>query len=488
MAWHRRKMSSISIDSVVQSHKHYRREVVNLVKVEVRNIQGIQYAKVEPKVAGATIIGGKNSAGKSSLLNSIAWTLGGDKLCPEHPIREGQDKAVCKVELSEDKERMFPPCTVIRTWKKNTKGEEVSSLQIKTLEGFTAPAPQTILDNIIGTLGFEPERFLRSNPKEQAKILRELVGLDFTGLDQEYKDLYEERTGINKRIEQLKARYEAMAFHPDAPEEPVSVAELMAELKVREAASKANRDVITAAEKANNSVANLTQKQSDAVAAVIDAERVLEEARSHLTQMQTDLAVAVEAAEQARVAVVGLVDPNEQEIQDKITASDETNRKQRENAAKAAIRADHTTAVQEADAATKRLDEIKEEKRVTTEAAKWPISGLGFDENGVLFNGRELSQASTTEQMKTAIAIRVALSPSLQFAILRDGSLLDEEQLAVVADFAAQMGTQLFIERVGRGGECDLVISDGRVDGQEEPPEEVAKVKVKKSKATELDE
>ena len=383
---------------------------------------------------------------------------------------------------------MFPPCTVIRTWKKNAKGEEVSSLQIKTLEGVTAPAPQTILDNIIGTLGFEPERFLRASSKEQAKILRELVGLDFTGLDQEYKDLYETRTGINKRIEQLKARYEGMTFHPDAPEEAVSVSALMEELAEREAITKQNDIVRAAADSCRQSVVFYEHKKKTAEADVENAKRVLAEAEANLCQVSAELEDKVRLEEAKLADVAALVDPNETEVREKITAADETNRKQRENAAKAEIRKEHAAAVAESEAATQRLEEIREEKRVATESAKWPISGLGFDENGVLFNGRELSQASTTEQMKTAIAIRVALSPSLQFAILRDGSLLDEEQLAVVSDFAAQMGTQLFIERVGRGGECDIVISDGRVVDQEEPPEEVAKVKVKKSKATELDE
>lgn len=451
---------------------------MTIVQVEARNIQGLKYALVEPEEMGTTVVGGKNKAGKTSLLNAIAWTLGGEKLCPEHPIREGQQTAECSVELTADAARMFPACKVIRKWKRNKKGEEDSVLSIRTADGFAAPSPQSILDTIIGTLGFEPEKFLRASEKEQVKILRELVGLDFEALDQEYALLYSDRTKNNKAVEAARVQHEAKKFHPDAPEQPVSVRELMEELKTREEHLTRCNEMRLDAQSAFTRWQSAEQHLIQCDAALLRA-----------TQARDDAALALEErnkeAVTARLLAEAVVDPNVEEIRKQITDADETNRKQRENAEKAVLRAAHEKLVKDSEWATNRLAKILEEKQTATAAAKWPIEGLGFNDDGVTFNGRQFQQASTMEQIKTAVAIRAALAPSLQFAFIRDGSLLDDEQLALLAAFAAEKNLQLFIERVGAGTECDIVISDGRIVGQEEPPaDEPEKPKPKKPQGT----
>ena len=56
-----------------------------------------------------------------------------------------------------------------------------------------------------------------------------------------------------------------------------------------------------------------------------------------------------------------------------------------------------------------------------------------------------------------------ALNPTLKFAMIKDGSLLDDESLGDFARIATERGFQLFVERVGEGQECTVVISDGEV-------------------------
>ena len=451
---------------------------MTIVQVEARNIQGLQYALVEPEAMGTTVVGGKNKAGKTSLLNAIAWTLGGEKLCPEHPIREGQETAECSVELTADAARMFPACKVTRKWKRTKKGEEDSVLSIRTADGFAAPSPQSILDTIIGTLGFEPEKFLRASEKEQVKILRELVGLDFTKLDEEYAQLYKDRTKNNKDVEAARVQHEAKKFHADAPEQPVSVTALMEELKTREADTKRVNEIRLESQNAENAGREAAEQLIRCESALLQATRDRDAAIASLEEKR-------KAADTAKLLADAVVFPNVEEIRKQITDADETNRKQRENAEKAVLRATHEKLVKDSEWATNRLAKILEEKHTATAAAKWPIEGLGFNDDGVTFHGRQFQQASTMEQIKTAVAIRAALAPSLQFAFIRDGSLLDDEQLALLAAFAAEKNLQLFIERVGAGTECDIVISDGRIVGQEEPPAaEPEKPKIKKPPGT----
>lgn len=444
---------------------------MNLTRVEARNIQGLQYATIEPKPAGATVIGGKNRQGKSSFLNGIAWVLGGKELCPDKPIRTGEDSAECSVSLSADPQRMLPACVAKRVWKRKENGKEESSLSIRTADGFNAPSPQSILDTILGSVGFEPEKFLRAKSDDQVAILRELVGLDFTKLEEEYDTLYAERTAVNKSVKAAESNWQAKTFHADAPEKEDSVADLMEELASCEKSVQANNAVRQAATDLQHMVELAESRLNDYEQAVLNAMRNRDDAKAALVGATIDRDAAV-------AAVNALCDdPNLDAVRQQIKDADATNQKVRENTERSKLAAYHKELSEEADAKTKRLDEIKAQIAKATTEAKWPIAGLGFDKSGVTFEGRPFEQASTMEQIKICIAIRVALNPSLQFCFIKDGSLLDEEQLALLAAFAEQQGLQLFIERVGTGAECDIVISEGRIVGQEEPVKEEPKPK-----------
>lgn len=58
-------------------------------KLEIENVKRIKAVKVEPKANGLTVIGGNNNQGKTSVLDSIAWALGGERYKPSQATREG---------------------------------------------------------------------------------------------------------------------------------------------------------------------------------------------------------------------------------------------------------------------------------------------------------------------------------------------------------------------------------------------------------------
>ena len=64
-------------------------QALKINKLEIENIKRIKAVKVEPTANGLTIIGGKNNQGKTSVLDSIAWALGGDRYRPSQAQREG---------------------------------------------------------------------------------------------------------------------------------------------------------------------------------------------------------------------------------------------------------------------------------------------------------------------------------------------------------------------------------------------------------------
>ena len=74
------------------------------------------------------------------------------------------------------------------------------------------------------------------------------------------------------------------------------------------------------------------------------------------------------------------------------------------------------------------------------------------------------AQASAYEQRKVAMGICAVSHGSLSFCFLKDGSLLDEAGILEFAELAATHSIQLFIERVGKGAECNIVIEGGEVE------------------------
>ena len=64
-------------------------EPVKITSLELENVKRIRACAITPTQNGLTVIGGRNNQGKTSVLDAIAWALGGDKYRPEAAQREG---------------------------------------------------------------------------------------------------------------------------------------------------------------------------------------------------------------------------------------------------------------------------------------------------------------------------------------------------------------------------------------------------------------
>ena len=60
---------------------------VKINQLELENVKRIKAVKIELTENGLTVIGGRNNQGKTSVLDSIAWALGGDRYKPSQPKR-----------------------------------------------------------------------------------------------------------------------------------------------------------------------------------------------------------------------------------------------------------------------------------------------------------------------------------------------------------------------------------------------------------------
>lgn len=427
--------------------------MMHVTKLEVRNVKGVEYAEIIPNKT-TTVIGGSNAAGKSSLMDSIAYAVGGRKLCPKEPIKRGKDKAEVKLKLSGDESSLLPPCTVIRRWERNGS-KTTSELEIVTEDGFSAPSPQTLLNDLLeGQVAFDPEAFLRFDPKKQAQVLRELVGLDTSDLDAEYAQKYAERTDVNRQGKEAKARLDAISVPEGTPDEEVSVASLMEELTRRENHNQANEAI-------RGKVDTVKQKVKSSEKQIADCEEQLRQLQDTLQALQNDRAAALKKLDRVSCVADELEDQDVKEVRDQISQADEVNRHVRAKKERDELDASVIVLREHSKVLTSQLKSLETEKAKRQSEAKWPVEGLGFSDAGVTYNDLPLEQVSASEQRRVAIGISCAMSPRLKCALIRDGSLLDDRAMADMAEHAARAGVQLFIERVGEGSECHVLLKDG---------------------------
>lgn len=162
-----------------------------------------------------------------------------------------------------------------------------------------------------------------------------------------------------------------------------------------------------------------------------------------------------------------LVVPNTQAVMDKLSNAETINRAVEANAKRATAEAKVRTLDAESKGMTDQLEAIEEERRQRISAANFPVEGLGFSDSGVTYRGLPFRQASTAQQLRISVAVAVAMNPKLRVFLVRDGSLLDEESMAILHSLAKEHDCQLWIEDRECRDPATLVIEDGAILGAE---------------------
>ena len=118
---------------------------------------------------------------------------------------------------------------------------------------------------------------------------------------------------------------------------------------------------------------------------------------------------------------------------------------------------------------TKNIEEIDSCKNESMKKAKFPIDGLSFSSEGVLYNGVPYEQCAQSEQLRVSVAMGLAMNPTLRVLLIRDGSLLDQSNRKLVAEMAAEADppAQVWMECVGKGEDSTVIIEDGMILGDE---------------------
>lgn len=164
-------------------------EPVKITSLELENVKRIRACAITPTQNGLTVIGGRNNQGKTSVLDAIAWALGGDRHRPSRAAREGSSipPRLC-VKLSNG-------LVVERTGKN-------SDLKVTDTEG--RRAGQQLLNEFVEQLALDLPKFMQASAKEKAGILLEVIGVEdqLTELDRKENSLYNDRLAIGRIADQ----------------------------------------------------------------------------------------------------------------------------------------------------------------------------------------------------------------------------------------------------------------------------------------------
>jgi len=401
---------------------------MKIVSLEAENVKCLKAIEIKPD-GNLVVIGGDNGNGKSSILDSIEYALGGSKRIPDQPIRNGQEKARIVLDLGD--------LQVIRTFTKNG-----TNLVVKSKEGATFPTPQAMLDKIVGNLSFDPSEFFRMDSKKKIETLKKLVGLDFTELNNKHKETFDKRTDVNRRGKELKVQFDNIQVDDNVPDKEVSVTELSKQLTD---AFSSNKKLDELKRSLDNNQLKITRIDEQVMQLVEEKARI----ENYISQ------------EKAQIKKLKLIDTDC--IKQHIGAAEETNIKVRNKLAKNNLEKELKDLREKSESLSVALRNIDEAKQQMMEKAKFPIKGLAFDEETVTFNGIPFDQISQGERIKISTAIGLVLNPTLKILLIRDGSLLDQKNLEMIAKMAAKMDGQIWIERVGKGKECSVIIQDGSI-------------------------
>ena len=125
-------------------------------RLEIENVKRIKAVKIEPAQDGLTIIGGKNRQGKTSVLDSIAWALGGDRFRPSAAQREGS---------------AIPPNLKIIMDNGLIVERKGKNSELKVTDPSGKKGGQQLLNEFVEQLALDLPRFMEASDKEKANIL-----------------------------------------------------------------------------------------------------------------------------------------------------------------------------------------------------------------------------------------------------------------------------------------------------------------------------
>lgn len=406
---------------------------IKINKLEIENTKRVKAVRIQPSANGLTIVGGKNAQGKTSVLDSIAWVLGGNKYKPTNAQREGSTlPPTLKVVLSNG--------LVVERKGKN------SDLKVTDPSG-TKPG-QTLLDSFVEEFALNLPKFLEQNSKDKARTLLQIIGVgdQLFELERQENETFNQRHAIGQIADKKKKFAEEQNYYTDAPRELVSPSELLIQ----------QQDILVRNGENNRKRQNLEyiENQNKAL-------------HAQLADLQSKILASDKDLEIARKNALDLHDESTEELEASIQNIDEINRKVRANLDKEKAEDDAKDYADQYAQLTGQLENIRNTKINLLQDADLPLPGLSVEDGELTYNGFKWDGMSSAEQLKVATAIVRKLNPECGFVLIDKLEQMDLDTLSEFGQWLEIEGLQAIATRVSTGDECSIIIEDGYAVGQD---------------------
>lgn len=403
-------------------------------KLEIENVKRVKAVKISPTQNGLTVIGGKNGQGKTSVLDAIAWALGGDKFKPSQAAREG---SVTPPSL---KIVMQNGLIVERTGKNST---------LKVTDPKGEKGGQRLLDEFVEKLALDLPKFLESSDKEKASVLLHVIGVDskLAELEKSENELYQERLAIGRIADQKEKFAKEQPYYTEAPDDLVSPADLI----------KEQQEIL-----ARNGQREQWKRQYDQLLAErMHIDELIEETTRKLHELTEKAALLDKQVKDAAKSPNELKMESTAELEESIANIDEINCKVRANLDKEKAEADAANYRKQYQELDIRLNEVRQQKIDLLRSADLPLPGLTVVEGELVYRGQRWDNMSSSEQLRVATAIIRKINPECGFVLLDKLEQMDLETLNEFGAWLETEGLQAIATRVSTGEECSIIIEDG---------------------------
>lgn len=412
-------------------------------RLEIENVKRVKAVSLEPAADGLTIIGGNNNQGKTSVLDAIAWALGGDKYRPSQAQRKGS---------------VIPPNLHIVMNNGLIVERKGKNSTLKVTDPNGEKGGQQLLNEFVEQLALDLPRFMEASGKEKAAVLLNIIGVGdkLAVLEKQEKEQYNERQMIGRIADQKEKYAKEQTYFPDAPSEPVSPSELIRQ-----------QQAILAQNGENQRKRQRLHQLEQEYQAVTDQ---LSELLQRQTSLEADLRIARSSAE-------GLIDQSTAELESSIANIEEINRKVRANLDKEKAEEDAREYRRQYEQLTKEIENTRQNKTDLLKNAELPLPELSVEDGELVYKGQRWDNMSGSDRLKVATAIVRKLNPKCGFVLLDKLEQMDLVTLKEFGEWLEVEGLQAIATRVSTGGECSVIIEDGCVAGQEQPAMEMKKWK-----------
>lgn len=420
-------------------------EPVKINELLIENVKRVKAVQFEPSIDGLTIIGGRNGQGKTSVLDAIAWALGGNNYKPSVPERDGA---------------LVPPNLHIELSNGLIVERKGKNSTLKVTDPNGNKSGQQLLNEFVSTLALDLPKFINGSDKDKADSLLKILGIGdvLAQLDTKENQLYAQRTEVGRIADRKKKAADEMPMYPNVPKEPVSATELIKQQQEILARNGEN-------ERKRQDAARYEQM-------LAEAQIAFDEAKAALQKAEQDCLTARKSAED-------LHDESTAELEKNLAEIEALNIKIRANSTKEAAEVEANNLQQEYDGLTEQIESVREERNKLLDSAELPLPGLSVKDGKLIYNNMPWDGMSGSDQLKVATAIVRKLNPQCGFVLMDKLEQMDLETLQEFGAWLKQEGLQVIATRVSTGDECSIIIEDGMVKGDTEAVKEKAPKYVK---------